>query len=174
MPVLSAIRNRYSCRAYEDRPVEQEKLDAVLEAGRLAPSAKNMQEWRFVVVRDAATRRKLVPAANNQRFVGEAPVVIACCGTQYDYTMRCGHRACPIDVAIAIEHMALQAVAEGLATCWIGSFYEDRVKSVLGIPDAVRVIELLPLGYPADRPRPRQRVPIEDIVCYDRWTLPVS
>jgi nitroreductase len=171
MEVLAEIRQRYSCRAYQDRPVEQEKLDRVLEAARLAPSARNMQEWRFVVVRDAQLRRQLVPAANMQEFVGQAPVVIVACAEQAEYRMRCGQLAHPIDVAIALEHMALQAVREGLATCWIGSFFPDQVRNVLGIPEHISLVELLPLGYPADKPKPKSRVAMEKIVCYDRWSL---
>jgi nitroreductase len=171
MSVMSQILRRYSVRTYQDRAVEKEKLDAVLEAARLAPSARNMQEWRFVVVREKEIRQKLVAAAHNQAFVGEAPVVIACCGTNADHVMRCGQFSYPIDVAIAMEHMALQAVEEGLGTCWIGSFYEDQVKAILGIPAAVRVVELLTLGYPADKPGVKKRVPVEQIACFDRWTL---
>lgn len=169
MALMEQIRKRYSVRSYQRRPVEKEKLNAVLEAARLAPSACNVQEWRFVVVQDAETRNKLVPAANNQAFVGEAPVIIVCCATNTDHVMRCGQTAYPIDVAIAIEHMALQAVEEGLGTCWIGSFYEDKVKAILEIPDDIRVVELLTLGYPADKPKPKTRDPIEKIVCYDKW-----
>ena len=171
MAVMRQIRERYSVRSYQKRPVEKEKLEAVLEAGRLAPSAKNLQEWRFVVVQDAKTRKKLVPAAYNQAFVGEAPVVIACCAGNAEYIMRCGQTAYPIDVAIAIDHMTLQAVEEGLGTCWIGSFYEDQVKAVLNIPDNVRVVELLVLGYPADKPKPKNREPLDNIACYDKWKL---
>ncbi len=169
MAILDQIKKRYSVRAYRDCPVEKHKLDAVLEAARLAPSAKNFQEWRFVVVQDAATRKKLVQAANNQTFVGEAPVVIACCSIQSDYVMRCGQLSYPIDVAIAIDHMTLQAVEEGLGTCWIGSFYEDQVKAILDIPENVRVVDLLVLGYPADRMRYKNRNPVEAIVSYEKW-----
>lgn len=169
MNVIEQIERRYSARSYESRAVEPEKLANVLEAARLAPSANNRQEWRFVVVQDADTRQALVTAANGQKFVGEAPVVIACCAVDTDYIMRCGHRAFPIDLAIAIEHMALQAVAEGLGTCWIGSFYEDVVRKILGIPEDVRVVELLTLGYPADQPRAKSRLPLDEIVCHETW-----
>lgn len=171
MDILPEIQQRYSCRAYQDRPVEQDRLQRVLEAARLAPSARNMQEWRFVVVRDRQLRQRLVPAANMQAFVGQAPVVIVACAEQADYRMRCGQLAHPIDVAIALEHMALQAVREGLATCWIGSFYQDQVKDLLNIPQHISVVELLTLGYPADRPRRKDRLPIDKIVCYDRWSF---
>lgn len=171
MKVLREIMERYSCRAYQDKPIEQEVLDRIIEAARLAPSARNMQEWRFVFVRDAKLRQQLQVAANNQPFVAQAPVVIAACAENADYTMRCGQKAGPIDVAIALEHIALQAAAEGLATCWIGSFYPEQVRQILGIPDNIAVIELMTLGYPADHARPKNRVPAEKIACYDRWAF---
>ncbi len=170
MAVLKVIKNRYSVRAYQDRAVAPEVLQTVIEAARLAPSARNMQDWRFVVVQDAARRQQLMAAANNQAFVAKAPVVIACCATQPDYVMRCGQRTAPIDLAIAIDHMTLQAVEEGLGTCWIGSFYEDQVKTILGIPDEVVIIELLTLGYPADTPpASKHRQPLAEIVAYEKW-----
>ena len=169
MALLKQIQQRYSVRLYQKRPVEKEKLETILQAARLAPSAKNFQEWRFVVVQDADMRKKLCVAANNQAFVGEAPVVIVCCTAISDYVMRCGHLAYPIDVAIAMEHMVLQAVEEGLGTCWVGSFYEDKVKAILGIPAPVRVVQLLTLGYPADKLQASSRVPLEQIVCHERW-----
>lgn len=171
MPVLTEILRRYSCRTYQDRPVEQDKLDRIVEAARLAPSARNMQEWRFVLVRDPELRRQMQVAANNQPFVAQAPVIIAACEVSADYTMRCGQKAGPIDVAIALEHIALQATAEGLGTCWIGSFYPEQVRQVLCIPHNVAVVELMALGYPADQPRDKKREPAERIACYDRWSF---
>jgi len=169
MALLSQIKNRYSVRSYQSRPVEKEKLLTVLEAARLAPSAKNFQEWRFIVVQDEAIRRKLMVAANNQAFVGEAPVVIVCCATNTEHTMRCGQLSYPIDLAIAIDHMTLQAVEEGLGTCWVGSFYEDQVKAILGIPKDIRVVELLALGYPKDARRPKNRLLLDRIASFDKW-----
>ena len=169
MALLSQIQKRYSVRAYQDRLVEEEKVRNVLEAARLAPSARNLQEWRFVVIRDEETRRRLVPAANGQVFVGQAPVVIACCARGTDYVMRGGQKAYAIDVAIAMSFMTLQAVEEGLGTCWIGSFYEDQVKAVLEIPADVRVVELLTLGYPQHQAGPRKRLTLGQIACDERW-----
>lgn len=170
MTVMETIKLRKSVRSFEDRPVEDEKLDALLEAARLAPSASNRQEWRFVVVRDAEMRKKLGSAANNQAFVGEAPVVLACCAESDNHRMACGQLCYPIDVAIAIDHITLVAVELGLGTCWIGAFQEDKVKSLLGIPDEVRVVELLTLGYPADPgPKEKSRKPLDGIVHRDRW-----
>jgi len=165
---MEAIRKRYSCRAYQDKPVEQEKLDSVLEAARLAPSAKNLQDWRFVVVTDEEKKRGLAEAASGQMFIADAGAIIAACSNS-DYVMRCGQPVGPIDVAIALEHISLQAADLGLATCWIGSFYPEKVRAVLGIPDNIAVIELMALGYPADEPKQPRREPIGKIVCYEKW-----
>lgn len=168
---MEAVRKRKSVRTYQDKEIAQEKLERVLEAARLAPSAKNLQEWRFVVVKDKETRQKLIPAANNKAFVGNAPVIIACCAENTDYVMRCGQPAYPIDVAIAIDHMTLKAVEEGLGTCWIGSFFEDQVKEILNIPKDIRVVELLILGYPTDEvEKIKQRLSLEEIVMYEKWS----
>ncbi len=169
MEVFEAIQQRYSVRRYHPQPVEPEKLGRVLEAARLAPSAGNRQEWRFVVVTDEQARQQLMEAAGGQAFVGQAPVVIAACAETDEGTMMCGQASYPIDVAIALEHIALQAVAEGLGTCWVGAFDEAAVKEVLDIPQAIRVVELMPLGYPADQPKPKQRLALDEIVFHEKW-----
>lgn len=168
MELMEAIKSRRSVRSYQDKDVEEQKLLRVLEAGRLAPSAKNMQDWRFVVVKDPQVRRKLAEAARNQEFVGQAPVVIVACGTS-DYVMTCGQLTYPIDVAIAVDHMTLAAVEEGLGTCWIGAFYEEKVKEILEIPKSIRVVALLPLGYPAQSSKPTPRKSLKETVAYDKW-----
>ncbi len=170
MDLMEAIRARESVREYLDKPVEEEKLLRVLEAGRLAPSAVNEQEWRYVVVRDRDLRQKLMEAARGQKFVGQAPVVLACCAESDGRVMTCGQEAYPIDVAISIDHITLAAVAEGLGTCWIGSFYEDKVKEILGIPEHIRVVQLLTLGYPKTLRKTKSRRRLEEIVKYDRWS----
>ena len=168
---MEAIEARYSVRKYHDRPVEEDKLRRVLEAARLAPSARNLQEWRFIVVRDAATRARLAEEASGQSFVGQAPVVLAGCAVTDGGAMRCGQLRYPIDVAIAMEHIALAAVEEGLGTCWIGAFDADVVKRLLEVPDDVPVVELMTLGYPADEPRSKDRLPWEAIVMDERWRV---
>ncbi|NLO27363.1 MAG: nitroreductase [Actinobacteria bacterium] len=170
MDFLELVSSRYAVRSYQPRPVEQDKLDRVLEAVRLAPSGSNRQPWRFVVVRDPEIRQQLVPACSGQRFLAQAPVVIAGVGLMPDRKMRCDIPGDPVDVAIAMEHLALAAASEGLGTCWIGAFYQDQVREVLGIPDTVKVIQMMALGYPADEPRPKNRKPLSEIVCYDRWS----
>jgi nitroreductase len=168
MELFEAIKKRYSCRAYQNKPVESEKLDKILDAARLAPSARNFQDWRFVVVTDKETRVQLSIAAANQAFVAQAPVVITCC-SNINHWMRCGQPTPPIDVAIAMEHMALTATSLGLATCWIGSFYPNQVRQILQIQTHIHVIELLTLGYPADQQPETKRLPIDAIVCREKW-----
>ena len=169
MDVMTAIRTRRSIRAFQDRPVEEEKLLAVLEAGRLAPSAKNLQEWRYVVVRDLQLRAALGEAANGQKFVGEAPVVLVACAKTEGHRMSCGEVCYPIDVAISLDHISLKAAEEGLGTCWIGAFDQDTVKKLLHIPESIRVVGLMPLGYPAGQPAERKRLALDEIVMYDKW-----
>jgi nitroreductase len=168
--VMEAIRVRKSVRSYADRPVDDETLNIILDAGRLAPSASNRQEWRFVVVRERKTRTKLAEIAGGQVFVGEAPVVIAACAQTDGHIMRCGQACYPIDVAIALDHMTLAAVELGLGTCWIGLFDEKKVKELLGIPDQIRVIELMPLGYPVNPAAiEKKRLSLQEIVKFERW-----
>ena len=171
MDVFEAIRRRCSVRAYLDKPVEEEKLLRVLEAARLAPSARNMQEWKFVVVRDPEKRLQLAAAARSKEFVGQAPVLIAACATVVDSVMTCGQLTYPIDLAIAVDHMTLQAVEEGLGTCWIGAFFEDQAKAAAGVPDPFRIVALLPLGYPdpAVPGREKSRKALEEIVAWEKW-----
>ncbi len=169
MDIFEAIKKRRSIRKYKEEEVEEEKILKILEAARLAPSASNRQEWRFVVVRDRKTRKLLSEAAKNQKFVEEAPVVIVCCAQTDEHRMSCGQLSYPIDVAIAIEHMVLTAVEEGLGTCWIGAFYEDKVKEILNIPKEIKVVELLTLGYPKKEPQAKERLPLEKIVKWESW-----
>jgi nitroreductase len=168
MTVLDVIRKRYSCRAYQDKPIEREKLEQILEAARLAPSAKNLQDWRFVVVTDKETKRKIAQAANNQTFLQNAGAIIVACSVSNE-VMRCGQAVGPIDVAIALEHIALQAAELGLATCWIGSFYPEKVRPIVGMPQDIAIIELMAVGYPADSRKEPNRQAIEKVVCYEKW-----
>jgi len=170
MDVYEAITTRKSVRAFKERDVPEEVITRLLDAARKAPSASNSQEWRFVVIRDPETREKISQAACGQSFIASAPVVLACCADTDDHVMTCNKRAYPIDVAIAIDHITLCASAEGLGTCWVGAFYEDQVKEILGIPPHIRVVILLPIGYPQNlAPVSKFRLPLEKIVKYERW-----
>ncbi len=170
MDVYQAISMRKSVRAFKNKDVPGDIITRLLEAARMAPSASNLQEWRFVVVRNPETREKISQAACGQKFLATAPVILVCCAETDDHVMTCNQRCYPIDVAIAIDHITLCASAEGLGTCWIGAFYEDQVKKILGIPPRIRVVILLPIGYPQDpTPVVKSRLPLEKIVKYERW-----
>jgi nitroreductase len=170
MSVQEIIEARYSVRAYQDKPIEDDKLQTVLEAARLAPSGSNRQPWKFVVATDPQIRAKLAEACNGQKFVGAAPVVIAGVGLMPERIMSCDVPGDPVDLAIALEHVALQAAELGLGTCWIGAFDQDAVRRVLEIPETVKVVQVMTLGYGADDPRPKNRKALDEIVCYDRWS----
>ena len=167
---MEAIRKRKSVRKYLNKKVEEDKLSAVLEAGRLAPSASNRQEWRFIIVRDQVSKKKLAEAANNQSFIAEASIVIAACAETDEHVMSCGQACYPIDVAIALDHITLAAVELGLGTCWIGAFDEKKVKQILEIPSEVRVVALMPLGYPYDSSVVnKNRLSISEISKYEQY-----
>ena len=168
MDVYEAMRSRYSVRSYLDQPVEEEKLQRMLAAAQAAPSAKNRQMWRLVVVRDADLRQALADAAE-QEFLAEAPVVLAMVGLTPGQTMSCQIQTDPVDCAIALDHIALTAVAEGLGTCWIGHFDQDQCREILGVPDRAEIIELMPVGYPAVAAHPKQRKSLEELVCFDKF-----
>ncbi len=168
MDIYEAIRARYSVRSYQDREVEQDKLHRVLEAGLMSPSARNRQQRKFVVVSDAKTRQDIAKAAD-QPFLAEAPIIIAVVGLTPDYIMHCDVPADPVDCAIAIDHMTLAAAAEGLGSCWIGHFDQHACRKILGMPESAKIIELLPLGYPADDGKEKPRRPFEEIVCFEKF-----
>ncbi len=171
MDFYDVVKQRTSIRSYKPDPIPDDVLGRILEAGRLAPSAKNYQPWKFIVVRDQAIRQALVPACKNQASVGQAPVVIcACCVVDQVWKGMGGYwSAEAVDITIALEHMILAAAAEGLGTCWIGAFLEAEVKKVLAIPDGIKPIALTPLGYPATEAKPRSRKPLSEIVCDDKY-----
>ena len=171
MDVKIAIRTRRSIRSYDPHEVEEEKLVRILESARLSPSASNRQERRFIVIKDPGARKALSEAARNQQFLADAPVVIAACSVEKEYVMSCGQLAYPIDTAIAVDHMTLAAVEEGLGTCWIGAFDEKKVKKILNIPDDIRVVALLPLGYPSNVPQPTRRKGLDEIVMWEKWRI---
>jgi nitroreductase len=168
MTVIEAIQKRHSCRAYLDKTIEQEKLDQIFEAARHAPSAKNLQDWRFVVVTDKRIKQLVAACTNHKDAFSQAGALIAACSVCKEI-MKCGQHIAPIDVSIALEHIALMATELGLATCWIGSFDAGRVKEILAIPKEVAIIELMALGYSAGGERQTTREPVNNIVCFDKW-----
>jgi len=169
MDVKEAIKKRNSIRNYEDRPVPEEKLLRVLEAARLAPSGRNSQHWKFIVVRDEEKRQELGRLSGGQYHVHTAPVIIVAVAIDPEELMPCGVQASPVNLAIAIDHMTLAALEEGLGTCWIGAFAQEEVKKLLGVPEQMSIISLLTLGFAGEAGRPKSRKKLEEIVCYDTY-----
>lgn len=169
MALLPEIERRASVRNFTDEPISKEQLDRVLEAGRLAPSAKNRQAWRFVVMEKPELRERVQEAAFGQEYVGQAPVIIALCTTNVEYKMPNGQLSYPVDLGIAGSFMMLQAVHEGLGTCPVTTFREQDVKTLLTVPYSMRIVMLLLLGHPAERPERARRMAMSRIVSYDHW-----
>jgi nitroreductase len=169
MDVFTAIRQRCSVRSYKPDDVEEDKLKRILEAARLSPSASNRQEWKFIVVKNRETKKKLAGAAFGQSFIGEAPIVIVACGTESKSVMGCGQPTHTVDVSIACAFMILEAYELGLGTCWIGAFKEDETKRILNIPESVRVVAMTPLGYPDEPPSKKSRKRLDQIVCFEKY-----
>jgi len=171
MKVLDVIQKRRSVRKYKENPISEKALMRVLEAARLAPSGKNFQPWKFIIVKDKALKEKLAQASAGQFFMAEAPIIIVGCGFPDNCYAHMGRymKSWSVDVTIALEHLILQAQEEGLGTCWIGSFEEEEVKAILNIPENVKVLALTPLGYPDEIPRFRGRKSLDEIISYDRF-----
>jgi nitroreductase len=169
MEFSELIKKRYSVRAYKPDPVEDEVLNRVLEAARLAPTATNAQPFQLIVIHTAGREVELKRIYKRDWFV-QAPLVICICGIPAEgWVRRDGKNYTEVDVAIAMDHLILAATDVGLGTCWIGAFYPAAAREVLGLPDGVEPIAFTPLGYPADQPRPKKRKALSELVCYERW-----
>ncbi|MFQ6081165.1 MAG: nitroreductase family protein [Candidatus Bathyarchaeia archaeon] len=169
MEVLEAIKKRRSIRRFRLEPIPDETLQLILEAARLAPSAGNRQPWRFIVVKDAERKRALAEATDNYLFIADAPVIIVTLGDP-----NASPRWFRQDPMIAIEHMVLAATALGYGSCWIGGFDEEKVKRILGVPERLAVIAMLPIGVPGESPPPRPRKAPMEIVYLEEYGKPLA
>lgn len=166
MDIHEAIATRRSVRAYQDKAIPEDVLERVLEAARRAPSARNLQPWRLLVVRDEELRRKLAMAASEQMFIAQAPVVVVAVALDPERIFSCDVPGYPVDVSIAVDHLSLAAVGEGLGTCWIAAYDQARVAQLVDLPAGQKVVVLMPLGYPADEPGERERKALGELVEY--------
>lgn len=167
--ILDVIRTRRSIRKMTDQPIPEETLQAVLEAGRLAPSWKNGQCWRLIVVKDPEKRALIARESSRGDTMKIAPVVIVGCALPEQSGTDNGQAYYLVDMGIVLEHIILEATAQGLATCWIGIFNEALIKESLCIPDHVRVVNMVIMGYAAEERNPRPRLSTEEIVFVDGW-----
>ena len=165
MSLIDVILNRRSIRRYEKRPIPEETMKLILEAGRMAPSAGNRQPWHFIVVTEQELKEKLSQWRYTP-FLKDSAAVIVGCGENSRPRLE---RFTTIDVTIALENMVIAAWALGVGSCWIGGFDEKIVKELLEIPDEIKVVALLSLGYPVGQPTPRRKKPLEEIIHYNKF-----
>jgi nitroreductase len=163
------IRTRYSVRAYKPDPVEDETLQQVLEAARLAPTAANRQPFQLIVIHTAGREAELRRIYNRDWFA-QAPLVICACGIPAQGWVRSdGKNYTDVDVAIAMDHLILAATDAGLGTCWVAAFDPTAAREALALPDGVEPIVFTPLGYPTDRPKAKKRKALSELVRHERW-----
>ena len=163
MEVFETIKNRTSIRKYKQEKISKEKMDILIEAGRLAPTGANQQRFKLIIVDDEDIKKRLSVACNNQTFVGTASHVIAGT-TDQDWKWN------QVDLAIVFEHIVLEAFELGFGTCWIGAFNENEVKKILNIPENVKIVALLTIGFPDETPEHNSRKAVKDIVSYNKYS----
>ena len=169
MEFSELIQKRYSVRSYKPDPVEDAKLQQVLEAARLAPTAANRQPFQLIVIHTVGREAELKRIYGQDWFV-QPPLVVGICALPAGaWTRRDGKNYADVDVTIAMDHLILAAADLGLGTCWIGAFDPAAAREVLGLPDDVEPVAFTPLGYPADQPRSKKRKPLSELVRYERW-----
>lgn len=163
------VERRYSVRGYKRDAVEEGKLERVLDACRLAPTAANRQPFQIIVVQTSGKEEELGRIYGRAWFV-EAPLIICICGVLGEaWVHRNGKNYCDIDVSIVMDHLILAAANVGLGTCWIGAFDPQAARELLLLPEGVEPIAFTPLGYPADQPRPKKRKSLAELVRYEHW-----
>lgn len=171
MTFADLVRSRYSVRAYRPDPVPDDLLAEVLEAARLAPTASNRQPIRIILIHTAGREAELGRIYGRPWFV-QAPLVLAVCTIPGEAWARAsfdGRSYADVDAAIVMDHLVLAATDLGLGTCWVAAFDPAAAREVLGLPDGVEPLLFTPLGFPADRPRRKERRALGDLVRYERW-----
>jgi nitroreductase len=178
MNTLEAINARRSIRKYLDRPVEFEKLTTIMDAAIKAPSAGNLQDWRFIMVTDRGLIKQVASYSIEQYWIQTAPALIVVCAVPEKHEMYYGLRGKRLyniqDCAAAMENILLAATDLGLGSCWIGAFEEEKIRELFAIPPDVRPQAIISLGYSDEVPKDRQLVPIENVVFFNRYNNKVE
>jgi len=173
LDILETIKGRRSIRSFKKIEVSNDVVEKLIDAARWAPSAGNIQPWEFIVIRNLETKMKLANAALGQAFVKEASVVIVVCADENRALQGYGFRGkslyCIQDTAAATQNIHLAAYSMGLGTCWVGSFREDEVAKILKIPEGIRPVAIIPVGYPAESPEPPNRRSLSRIIHYETF-----
>jgi len=179
MELKQAIEGRRSIRKFLNHPVEREKINACLEAARLAPSACNSQPWHYIVLDDPAVKEAFCKQVFNgvykiSRWAAQAPVLVAVVSDKGSVISRLGGylrrtEFYLVDQGISGEHFALRAHDLGLGTCWIGWVDSQKASQFFKLPSGKKIEHLFALGYPAENPAPRPRAKLEEIVSYNKF-----
>jgi len=169
MDVFETIKKRRSIRKYKQGNMPREHLKRILEAARWAPSAKNRQPWRFIIIRDTERKKLLAEIANKQMFLADASVIVVALADP-----EASPKWFKQDVMIALEHIVLASTSIGYGTCWIGAFDEKRTKQLLKIPEKFSVVALLPIGVPDESPPPRPRKEFTEIFFGEEYGKPLT
>jgi len=168
MDTFEVINGRHSIRAYEDKSIDADSLQKILEAVNRAPSAGNLQAYEVYAVADESCKRALVRASGDQEFLAQASVVLVFCANAARSKVRYAERGtslyCVQDATIACTFAMLAAAALGLSSVWVGAFDEGAVRQVIQAPQDHRPVAMLPIGYAAEEPRLRLRRKLEDLV----------
>ena len=169
MEFAELISARYSVRSYKPDPVEESKLQKVLEAARLAPTAANRQPFQIIVIHTANRQEELRRIYHREWFV-QAPLILCVCGLSAQAWVRQDSRSyLAVDAAIVMDHMILAAADAGLGTCWIANFNATAAREVLGLPEGAEPLLFSPLGYASDQPGIKERKPLAELVRYEHW-----
>jgi nitroreductase len=170
MDFSQLIRKRYSVRKFQEQPVEEEKLLKVLEAARLSPSAVNFQPFHLLVFRKKEMLEQMVQIYQRD-WIKTAPVILLACADHSQSWKRSvdGKDSADIDVAIAVDHITLQAAELGLGTCWVCNFDAEKCAEILDLPSYIEPLVMLPLGYPADSARAKKRKELNEIIHWEKF-----
>lgn len=170
MDLSQLIKKRFSVRNYRNTAVEKEKLEQVLEAGRLAPSAVNFQPWHFIVVQEPNNLKKVYEIYPREWITSAPAVIIACSDHSQSWKRKSdGKDSADIDISIAVDHMTLQATEIGLGTCWVCNFDSKKCSVLFNIPDHIEPVVVLPIGYPAVFAPEKKRKLLGEITHWEKF-----
>lgn len=164
MEAIEALNTRRSVRVYEEKPVQREMIEKIINTGRLAPSSNNIQPWEFIVVTEPETRKKIAGLTDHGKFIAQAGACIALFAKGVKHYLE--------DGSAATENIMVAAHALGLGTCWVAGYkkdYAEPLRGILGVPDGYMLVALISLGYPAEKPEPHGKRALSEVLHWERF-----
>ena len=173
METLRCIKERRSIRSFKPEPISHKVIEEILTAAINAPSSGNVQDWEFIIVKEKENKKKIAEAALGQNFISEAPVIIVVCSNlkriSYVYGQRGKYLYSIQNTAAAIENILLSAWDKGLGSCWVGAFNEIEIKKILNLPNEIRPLAIIPIGYPKQIPPKSERRDLKEVIHYEEY-----